>query len=180
MTKQTWTTDGLEAFLIEAYEVAWPRNVQVIRDGGDLHGFERVHYARDSWTYNDIYFGASNDAGMELVRHESVPVWMNVYRGGLTSNVTDYDVFDFLVQALDAPTSPGSYRPRGPAAYVSDDGDLKYQYQGHGDLTRFAGTEVIMLGNRIVYERVVSGGLVGEASFPLPADLNSTLFRQFS
>ena len=179
MTEAPWTTEELEAFLIEAYAEAWPRNVNIVHDAGDLHGFERVRYDRLPWTYTDLYYGSSNDGGMELVRHNSVPIWMNVYRGGLTTAVEQFDVFGFLVRALDASNGTGTYRPRGPVEFTSEEVPLKYLYSGHGNLTRFFGIEVIKHNEVVLYERTVTGGLVGQAPVLLPGGFHTAISTLF-
>lgn len=175
MPNPTWMTADLEQFLNAAYQEAWPKNVSKIADGSRFNGFEEVRYDDEPWSYVDVFFGSVNDAGIEVVKYKSTPVWSNVYRGGLTVDFHTHDVFAFLIQALDAPASSTTYRPRGPAIFEVDGIPLVYRYTGHGNLTRFFGVEIITHDQDILYERTVAGGLIGADLVPLTTEYSAVL-----
>jgi hypothetical protein len=163
MSALHYTIAELQSFLVSAYQVAWPRNVSTVADGNRFSGFDEVNFTKEPWSYADLFYGSSNDAGIELVRYLDKPVWANVYRGGLAIDLASHDVFGFLTEALDASSDQTAFRPRGPATYASKDGRLIYRYTGYGDLTRFFGVETICCDDELVYERTVAGGLIGSS-----------------
>lgn len=177
MSSPTFTLTELEAFLCTAYQAAWPHNVITIADGSRFDSFEEVSVDQQPWSYRDLFYGSANDAGLEVVRFHGMPVWANTYRGGLTVPAAEHDVFAFLIEALDAPGTPSTFRIRGPKIFQRAGNPLVYRYTGHGDLRRFYGIESISLDQTILYERTLAGSLIGAAPIAPSTELSAVLSR---
>ncbi|MEU4477789.1 DUF5680 domain-containing protein [Micromonospora sp. NPDC023966] len=159
--------DSLRDFLLEARAYGWPEHA-----GPSTHpafpGFIETRYSRDAWDYSDLWSGTTTDLGMQIIFHGGAPYWGCTYRGGVIdpadasgTGVPVDVVFEFLIDALRQPSCP-TLPVRGPETYRSRSGSLRYSFQPHGRLPSFIAFERISLGDRLLYERILTGGRFGD------------------
>lgn len=158
------------AFIKQGLAHGWPDNY-VPTSKSELHGFYETHLTKGVWEYVDLWGGAMTDIGFVTVFYKQNLIWGMCYRGGviskslgdnvISSDLDDNEIFVFLGESLKSPND-GELPLRGPAEYRSNDSKWLYRYRVHGDFSSFVANEQILFDNNICYERVLTGGSVGD------------------
>ena len=125
-----------------------------------LPGSRQLEYQEDTFFYRDIYFGTRYFVGQETVYHEELPYWAMSYSGGVKSTIDNADeirqVYSFLRMALRQVSR--EYIFRGSEWFV--DGDYQYENRSENKVESFYGTELIRIGDQVVYTLRYSGGIL--------------------
>lgn len=125
-----------------------------------LPGAKQLEYLEAPFFYRDIYFGLRSFIGQETVYFRKRPVWAMSYSGGTVAEITAQDeishIYDFLRQALGQVAYERPFR--GPQIYHG--GAFRYLDATQGDISRFRGEEMIMYGDKRVYELRYGGGMI--------------------
>lgn len=109
--------------------------------------------------YHDNYFGGEPYGGREVVFYQGLPIYMMVYYGFVTRDVSDINsVYSILQKALSL--IPEDYPYRGPLEFVENDYSYSNEYSGEVD--NFSGRELIENNGKIIYEARYIGGLVDQ------------------
>jgi Domain of unknown function (DUF5680) len=121
-------------------------------------GSKQLEFSQGPFLYRDIYFGTRSFVGQEVVELRHRPIWSMSYAGGMTdSHVSDElvkGVYEFLREALSSVSEPVPVR--GPPRLRRE--AFEYTCAVSGTLTRFQGSEVILVGGRPVYGLIFAGG----------------------
>jgi hypothetical protein len=122
-----------------------------------LNGSKQLEYSEGHWFYRDIYFGMAYFVGQETIYSACMPLWAMSYAGGLTSNAAPEDLHRMYSCLRAALRHVQPERPfRGPLRYV--EGEMAYHDESEGDISRFAGQEIITESGVLVYDLHYSGG----------------------
>jgi len=157
---ELFTYDELIHFLLHAKRQtqAMQRNEASITPL--LPGSEQREYREAPFFYRDIWFGTASFVGQETTYFRQHPIWSMNYSGGITSEITNkeemHQIYACLRQALQQVVYERPFR--GPQTYYT--GSYRYLDATQGDLAQFRGEEIIMRGNKRVYELHYSGCLL--------------------
>lgn len=150
----------LAKFLVEAKRKTYASQGDDASVQPLLNGSKQLEYCSGDYFYRDIYYGSAFFIGQETVEFENRPIWSMVYSGGVTIPDADWDImvpiYNFLRQALRLVDTNSIYR--GPNYYESGTYIFKNEYEGTLDC--FHGKEIILIGNKKVYELRYNGGIV--------------------
>jgi hypothetical protein len=109
--------------------------------------------------YHDNYFGGEPYGGREVVFFKGAPVYMMVYYGLVSEEITDFHaIYRILQKALLLIPKDNPYR--GPKEYI--EGDYNYINSFIGEIDNFSGEEVISHKGREIYKAKYIGGLVDQ------------------
>lgn len=160
-------------FLREAHVRGWPDGVTKIRIAGH-EGFEQTTYHSGSYSFVDLYRGATTDVGIEVIFWHGRQIWGAVYRGGISVTGADIDaIFGFLINALRA-RPPDALPIRGPRSFTEAHSRFLYRHELRGAIASFSSVEQIHADGAVVYERITIGGWSGdEAPYGAPVSLPS-------
>lgn len=157
---ELFTHDELIHFLLHAKRRIYAGQRDEASVAPLLPGSKQLEYREAPFFYRDIYFGMAFFAGQETVYFRERPVWTMSYAGGITSEITNHDeiqrVYSFLRQALQLVAYERPFR--GPQTYRA--GAYRYLDATQGDIVRFRGEEMILSGEKRVYELRYSGGML--------------------
>jgi hypothetical protein len=146
--------DALIAFLLRAKRATYASEGDAASVAPLLPGAKQLDYREGGWLYRDIYFGAMQFTGQEVVYMGDTPVWTMCYNGGMLDPAATLG--GFLKEAMRHVSAERPYR--GPADYVS--GEYRYTDESHGNFDWFWGHEVITLRGQPIYELRYSGGMI--------------------
>jgi hypothetical protein len=147
----------LARFLVDAHRNTYADKQAAKAPSSRLRSFD-YHFERDGLAYHDTYFGLRDYLGEEIVYRSDVPIWgMNYHGIVLADDLGEGDVYDFLREALQQDCI-GIEPARGPRSYRR--AEWSYTNDVDGKLDEFAGTEVIHVGDRVVYRCRYHGGRV--------------------
>jgi len=150
----TFDREELVAFLLRAKAATYASEGDAAHVPTRLPGGVQFEYGEGPWLYRDIYFGAQQFTGQEVVYYQETPVWTMAYNGGMLD--PGASLGSFLKEAM---RQVSAARPfRGPECYQS--GDYEYTDESHGTLDRYWGYEVITLQDRPIYDLRYCGGLI--------------------
>ena len=154
---ELFTTDELIHFLLHAKRSTYANQGDEASVVPLVPGSKQLEYYEAPFFYRDIYFGMTTFAGQETVYFRERPVWAMSYAGGILTESTRPDevhqVYAFLRQALQLVAYERPFR--GPQTYRS--GSYRYLDTTQGEIARFRGEEMIMSGNKRVYELRYAG-----------------------
>jgi hypothetical protein len=158
---ELFTHDELIHFLLHAKHRTYASQGDEAQVAPLLPGSKQLEYSEPPFFYCDIYFGMAFFVGQETVYFRERPVWAMSYAGGVTSEFTNPDdiqlIYAFLRQALRLVAYERPFR--GPQTYRA--GPYRYLDATQGDIVRFRGEEMILSGDRRVYELRYHGGMLG-------------------
>ncbi|MBI5960837.1 MAG: hypothetical protein HY866_19015 [Chloroflexi bacterium] len=141
-------------FLLRAKQATYASEGDAASVASLLPGAKQLEYREGRWLYRDIYFGAMQFTGQEVIYLDDTPLWTMCYNGGMIDPAASLG--GFLKEAMRHVSADRPYR--GPAQYVS--GDYRYTDESHGSLDWYWGHEVITFQARPIYELRYSGGLI--------------------
>ena len=131
-----------------------------------LNGSKEFIFEEPPFRYRDLYYGFNPFAGLEVVWHDAVVVWVMNYMGGVFQEATELcppeKIYDFLKLAL---KEPNPVLPlRGPAMFKLNQelnkNEFTYRNSVRGDISAFSGIEKILWtreGSRPLYHMLYSG-----------------------
>lgn len=158
---ELFTHDELIHFLLHAKRRTYADQGDEASVAPLLPGSKQLEYREAPFFYRDIYFGIAFFVGQETVYFRDRPVWAMSYTGGIISEITDPGeirrIYVFLRQALQLVAYERPFR--GPQTHRA--GPYRYLDATQGDITRFRGEEMILSGDKRVYELRYSGGILG-------------------
>lgn len=141
----------LIAFLLEAKKNTYAAHGSEVRPSRpESHD---LAWNTGDFYYYDTYLGGERFSGEEAVWHRGKPVWAMNYSGRTLDPLFSGD---FLKAALMRVGEDAPYR--GPRYYA--EGDYAYHCSHSGSFEWYSGTELILAGNRIIYECAFHGGIV--------------------
>ena len=109
--------------------------------------------------YHDNYFGGEPYGGREVVFFKGEPIYMMVYYGLVSEEITDFrGVYRILQKALSLIPEDKPYR--GPKKYI--EGDYSYLNNFIGEIDNFSGEESISYKGKEIYKARYIGGLVDQ------------------
>jgi|TARA_Y100000310_G_scaffold301898_1_gene338750 hypothetical protein len=116
----------------------------------------------EEWYYKDSYAGFFQSWGREIIWHNKIPVWCQIYGGGMEPEYHKdieftHKTFGFLKKAMSSGDKVNKFQPRGPKVFK--DGDWKYASKMKGDIKKFEGSEKITYKGKIVFTHDFHGGL---------------------
>ena len=126
-------------------------------------GDNELPYSEGEFRYLDTYSGFFQSWGWERVWYKGIPIWNQVYGGGMLEKFMDdmdftHKTFTFLKAALKAGEKCKAFQPRGPNNVGQ--GDWSYVCEWTGDICRFKGSEHITFRGEVVFTHDFIGGLV--------------------
>src|SRR5258708_37835186 len=147
----------LARFLIDAHRNTYADKKAAKVPATRLRSFD-YRFARGDLAYHDTHFGMRDFIGAEVIYRQDVPIWgMNYYGVILGDDAAEREVYDFLRDALKqecVEIEPA----RGPRSYRHS--SWSYANTIEGQLDDFCGTELIHLGDRLLYRCRYHGGWV--------------------
>ncbi len=123
-------------------------------------GRHLLEYARDDWSYSDLWYGGEPFGGMTTISKDGEVCFTMVYFGKIMPYADKDAVMQALMEALQ------HYNPacpwRGPREYTTEKDRMHYSNQQSGGVRRFSGTERIVSedGKETLYEASYLGGIV--------------------
>lgn len=148
--------DSLKEFLVQAKKSTYAsgNTSQKIVEGDKS---TTLTFEDGDFRYHDNYFGGEPYGGREVVFFKGEPVYIMVYYGLVSEEVTDFrGVYKILQASLSL--IPKDYPYRGPKEYL--EGDYHYLNNFTGEIDNFSGEESISYQGREVYKAQYMGGLV--------------------
>ena len=126
-------------------------------------GHKELEFREGDWNYRDSYSGYYQSWGQELVWHKGVPIWTQIYGGGMllkfqNDRTLSGNTFDFLKEAISAGEKSTTFQPRGPLHYQRESFD--YMCNWDGDIRLFEGKERIYRLKEQVFFHNFHGGLI--------------------
>jgi hypothetical protein len=126
-------------------------------------GFKELEFKQGRWYYKDSYTGYFQSWGREVVWHDGVPMWTQIYGGGMANKYHkdkkfSHNTFDFLKKALSAGEKQKRFQPRGPGQFKQK--DWEYICEWKGDISKFIGNEKISFKGEVVFSHFFLGGLI--------------------
>ena len=147
-------------FLIRAKQHTYAAQGDEASVNPHLAGSRQLEYREGSFFYRDIYFGNRYFVGQETVYYIEQPYWAMSYSGGVEPNIDNVDevrkIYAFLRMALRKVSR--EHIVRGSEWFV--DGDYRYENHTAGEVESFYGTELIRIGDQVVYTLRYSGGIL--------------------
>lgn len=116
-------------------------------------GSHDLTYSEGDLTYYDTYLGGDQFGGEEAVWQNGKPIWCMNYMGRVTGHPFSAD---FLKEALLRVPEDKPYR--GPESYSS--GMYTYQSSVTGNHFWFQGHEIILQGEKQIYDCYFHGGII--------------------
>ncbi len=157
MNKTKPSITEIESFLKRSNEAGYAN--PAVQSVDEEDGSHTIQHQEGDWKFHDNYFGGEPYAGREVVFYKDSPVFVMVYYGHIMDTKrTINDVYAFLKQALLLGNSH-IIPVRGPMRFEKA-GGMRYEFQVHGTLASFHGTEKIFDRETCIYEAFVSGGVV--------------------
>lgn len=157
---ELFTYDELIHFLLHAKRQTYAAQDDEASAAPLLSGSKQLEYYEAPFFYRDIYFGMASFVGQETVYFRERPIWAMSYAGGTLPTISDpheiHHIYTFLRQALQQVVYERPFR--GPQRYHVD--PYRYLDSTQGDITRFRGEEIIMNGDKRIYELRYAGSLL--------------------
>lgn len=157
---ELFTYDELIHFLLHAKRQTYAGQDDAASVAPLLPGSQQLEYYEAPFFYRDIYFGMTSFVGQETVYFRERPIWAMGYAGGILPEIADpqetHRIYAFLRQALQLVAYERPFR--GPQRYHA--GPYRYLDSTQGDITRFRGEEIILSGDKRMYELRYAGGIL--------------------
>lgn len=157
---ELFTHDELIHFLLHAKRRTYASQGDAASTAPLLLGSKQLEYREAPFFYRDIYFGMKYVTGQETVYFRERSVWSMSYSGGVSADITAQEdvrrIYAFLRHALQQVAYERPFR--GPQVY--HEGSYRYLDATQGDIRRFRGEEIIIKGDKQIYELRYGGGIL--------------------
>lgn len=149
--------ESLQRFLYDTTQAGYGNPNTISKKAED--GASIITYEDGEWRMVDTFYGGHPYAGQEVIYHLGQAVWALQYRGWVhDTDMTPSSVYGFLKKALLA--APVEQPYRGPKEFR--EGNLTYKNEWAGEISGFAGEEVILDGEQEIYKALYFGGEVDQ------------------
>jgi hypothetical protein len=156
----SFTYDELIHFLLHAKRQMCAHRGNEVGRPSLLPGSQEIEYYEAPFFYRNVSFGTNYMVGQETIYFREFPAWSMSFCGGVIPENIEAEetclITDFLRQALPLVTYERPYR--GPQFYHQ--GLYRYLDSTQGNIIRFRGEEIIVRGDKRVYELRYGGGIL--------------------
>jgi hypothetical protein len=132
------TIEQLHKFLLEA-QLAGYASGQETKFIKEPDGSTSIIYKKGLFTFHDNYFGGEPYGGRSVIFYNNKPVWIMIYYGSVSKDISPNLVYKVLRNALKLTPSKAPFR--GPKEYRED--NFIYINNWDGDIKNFSGKEQI-------------------------------------
>ncbi|MFW0862747.1 MAG: DUF5680 domain-containing protein [Candidatus Komeilibacteria bacterium] len=144
----------LQEFLVKAHKANYASG-----EKGEINsnGASQYVFTEGDFEYIDIYYGAPNFVGAEIVKENNKPVWGMSYYGYTEDVPFDGEQFSKFFKKIISKTEAGMLL-RGPKKWKEKEWSYRYNYKG--SFGRFTAEEIVKYKGKKVFCVRFNGGLI--------------------